>query len=54
MKMVDLAATPHHTYSDGSIFIEESGQLTISVTQKYLLDPLQNLYGGRIKILRSK
>jgi len=33
-----------------------SGQLTISVTQKnkYILEPLQNLYGGRIKILRSK
>lgn len=42
--------------SDGSIHIEESGQLIISVTQKnkYLLEPLQNLYGGRIKILRSK
>lgn len=42
--------------SDGSIYIEESGQLFISVTQKnkYLLEPLQNLYGGRIKILRSK
>ncbi len=42
---------------DGSIHIDEkSGQLIISVTQKnkYLLDPLQNLYGGRIQILRSK
>jgi len=43
--------------SDGSIHIDEAlGQLTISVTQKnkYLLNPLQNLYGGRIQILRSK
>ena len=42
--------------SDGSIHIPESGQLSISVTQKnkYLLEPLQNLYGGRINILRSK
>ena len=43
--------------SDGSIHIDEkSGQLTISITQKnkYLLEPLQILYGGRIKILRSK
>jgi hypothetical protein len=42
---------------DGSIHIDEkSGQLIISVTQKnkYLLDPLQNLYGGRISILSSK
>lgn len=42
--------------SDGSIHIDEkSGQLIISVTQKnkYLLEPLQNLYGGRINILRS-
>ena len=42
--------------SDGSIHIPESGQLSISVTQKnkYLLEPLQNLYGGRISIIRSK
>lgn len=43
--------------SDGSIHIDEkSGQLSISVTQKnrYLLEPLQKLYGGRIKILNSK
>jgi hypothetical protein len=43
--------------SDGSIHIDEkSGQLIISVTQnnRYLLEPLQKLYGGRIKILRSK
>jgi hypothetical protein len=43
--------------SDGSIHIDEkSGQLIISVTQKnrYLLEPLQKLYGGRIQIIRSK
>ena len=43
--------------SDGSIYIDEkSGQLIISITQKnkYLLEPLQILYGGRIKILNSK
>lgn len=42
--------------SDGSIHIPESGQLSISVTQKnkYLLEPLLNLYTGRISILRSK
>lgn len=43
--------------SDGSIHIDEkSGQLIISVTQKnrYLLEPLQNLYGGRIHILGYK
>ena len=42
--------------SDGSIHIPESGLLSISVTQKnkYLLEPLQKLYGGRINILRSK
>ena len=42
---------------DGSIYInEQSGQLSISVTQKnrYLLDPLISLYSGRIQILRSK
>jgi hypothetical protein len=43
--------------SDGSIHInEQSGQLSISVTQKnrYLLDPLIRLYSGRINILKSK
>lgn len=43
--------------SDGSIHIDEkAGQLIISVTQKnkYLLEPLQILYGGRIRILGSK
>lgn len=43
--------------SDGSIHIDvKSGQLSISVTQKnkYLLDPLINLYGGKIYILNSK
>jgi len=43
--------------SDGSIHIDEkSGQLILSVTQKnkYLLDPLQILYGGRIQIISSK
>ena len=43
--------------SDGSVYIdEESWQLIISVTQKnkYILEPLQILYGGRITILRSK
>jgi hypothetical protein len=43
--------------SDGSIhFNEKLDQLTISVTQKnrYLLDPLQILYGGRIEILNYK
>ena len=43
--------------SDGSISIDEkSGQLTISVTQKnrYLLEPLQKLYGGKIYIISSK
>jgi hypothetical protein len=43
--------------SDGSIHIDEkSAQLIFSVTQKnrYLLEPLQNMYGGRISILRSK
>jgi hypothetical protein len=42
--------------SDGSIYIDEkSWQLTISVTQKnkYLLEPLQILYGGRIEIINS-
>lgn len=43
--------------SDGSIHIEEKPwQLTISVTQKnrYLLEPLQRLYGGKIDISSSK
>ena len=43
--------------SDGSIYIDEkSGQLIISVTQKnrYLLEPLQNLYGGKIYIDYTK
>jgi hypothetical protein len=43
--------------SDGSIHIDEqAGQLSISVTQKnkYLLDPLQKLYGGKIYILSPK
>lgn len=43
--------------SDGSIFYDEkSNQLILSVTQKnkYLLDLLQILYGGRILILNSK
>lgn len=43
--------------SDGSIHIDEkSSQLIISVTQKnkYLLDPLQILYGGRIKVIAHK
>lgn len=43
--------------SDGSIYIDEkSGQLIISVTQKnkYLLDPLQKLYSGRVEILSPK
>lgn len=43
--------------SDGSIHIDEkSWQLTISVTQKnrYLLEPLQKLYGGKIYIISSK
>jgi len=43
--------------SDGSIYYNEKlDQLTISVTQKnrYLLDPLQIFYGGRIEILKYK
>ena len=39
--------------SDGSIYMsEESGQVFISITQKnkYLLDPLIHLYGGRVYI----
>ena len=43
--------------SDGSIyFSEQSGQVFISITQKnkYLLEPLIQLYGGRIDICSSK
>ena len=43
--------------SDGSIDIDnKSNQLSISVTQKnkYLLEPLINLYGGKIYILSPK
>jgi hypothetical protein len=43
--------------SDGSIHIDEKfGRLFISVSQKnkYLLEPLQILYAGRIKIMESK
>lgn len=43
--------------SDGSIYFnEESGQVFISATQKnkYLLEPLIHLYGGRIDILSPK
>lgn len=43
--------------SDGSIHIDEkSGQLIISVTQKnkYILEPIQIIYGGKIQILGSK
>ena len=43
--------------SEGSVcFNEESEQVFISINQKnkYLLDPLQILYGGRIKIKNSK
>ena len=43
--------------SDGSIYYnEKSDQLTLSVTQKnrYLLEPLQILYGGRIEIVDSR
>jgi hypothetical protein len=46
--------------SDGSIYLnEKSGQVFISVSQKkkknkYLLDPLQKLYGGKIYILSPK
>lgn len=42
--------------SDGSIYIDEkSGQLILSVTQKnkYLLEPLQILYAGRIKMVKD-
>jgi hypothetical protein len=43
--------------SDGSIYFnEKSGQLFISVSQKnkYLLEPLQQIYGGKIYILSPK
>uniref|UniRef100_UPI0030E441BE hypothetical protein n=1 Tax=Dematophora necatrix TaxID=2751867 RepID=UPI0030E441BE len=43
--------------SDGSIhFNVKSNQLILSVTQKnkYLLDPIRDLYSGRIKLLKSK
>ena len=43
--------------SDGSVHLNEiSGQVFISVTQKnkYILEPLQNLYGGKIYILSPK
>jgi NADH:ubiquinone oxidoreductase subunit 2 (subunit N) len=43
--------------SDGSIyFSEKSGQIFISITQKnkYLLEPLIHLYGGRIDICSPK
>ena len=43
--------------SDGSVYLNESsGQVIISVTQKniYLLNPLINLYGGRVEPSNSK
>jgi Proton-conducting membrane transporter/NADH-Ubiquinone oxidoreductase (complex I), chain 5 N-terminus/LAGLIDADG endonuclease len=43
--------------SDGSIyFSEQSGQVFVSITQKnkYLLEPLISLYGGRIDILSPR
>src|SRR5690606_27723838 len=43
--------------SDGSIYYSElSGQVFISISQKnkYILEPLINLYGGRIDILSPK
>lgn len=43
--------------SDGSVYYsEKSGQIFISLTQKnkYLLDPLIAIYGGRIDILSPK
>ena len=43
--------------SDGAIYFNEnSGQVFISLTQKnkYLLDPLINIYGGKIYILSTK
>jgi len=43
--------------SDGSIYLnEKSGQIFISISQKnkYLLDPLVSLYGGRVYFCDSK
>ena len=43
--------------SDGSLYLNErSGQVFISVTQKnkYILEPLQKLYGGKFYILSPK
>ena len=43
--------------SDGSIYLsEQSGQVFISITQKnkYLLEPLIHLYGGRVDICSPK
>ena len=43
--------------SDGSVYLnEKSGQIFISITQKnrFLLEPLVSLYGGRIDILSPK
>ena len=43
--------------SDGSVYLnEKSGQIFISITQKnrFLLEPLIRLYGGRIDILSPK
>jgi len=43
--------------SDGSIYFnEDSGQVFIGITQKnkYLLDPLISIYGGRVDILSPK
>jgi NADH:ubiquinone oxidoreductase subunit 4 (subunit M) len=43
--------------SDGSVYFnEKSGQVFISITQKnkYILEPLIHLYGGRIDILSPK
>ena len=43
--------------SDGSVYLNEmSGQIFISISQKnrFLLEPLINLYGGRIDILSPK
>ena len=42
---------------DGSIHLDvKSGQISISVSQinKYLLEPLQNLYGGNINIINYR
>lgn len=43
--------------SDGSVYLnEKSGQIFISITKKnrFLLEPLVSLYGGRIDILSPK